>query len=409
MKILTPKIFLFFLFLSFYSCEQSTDSLEKPSGVFENLTQELIIPENVDTLLIGKNGSKIAIKGNSFVDKNGNPVSGNIQLSVKEMLSLESVLEENISTVTKNGILETRGMLKIEAFSNGEKIRLGEGKTIDVFFPKRAGEHKEMKLYYGEENDLGILEWKIADNEEDIIRTEKVSKRISVKHRLYNDLENKNTLLKNNSEAIQLLDSLITFTELEKQNLLGTSLRIHWLLFDDGDFEVLRIDGQVPAKKKEELKSNLNNIPYVIPFFREGIAYDMTGVIDIIFSENPNFNPDDDFYVLNATQLGWINCDIFIEFDAPKIDMLVKAPGNSTIKVLFKNYNTIVSGYEKEAGYEFSNIPQREAIEIIAINYVDPKKPMFSLTQTSVDSVVMVDPLQSISIDDLKFKLGELN
>ncbi|MFK7933797.1 MAG: hypothetical protein AB8G22_09815 [Saprospiraceae bacterium] len=178
---------------------------ESPKPLNNGITEELIkneIAESLnnkstfvlnnqkDTIILGKNGTKIKVEQNAFVDSSGQAVNEKIELVVKEVTKLSEMIHENISTVTANGILETKGMMKIEAYYEGQLLKLSEGKSLDVFFPVDEVKDENANLYYGIENEENVIEWEIA---EDLIKEEvnddKYITDISIKYRFVEDLD----------------------------------------------------------------------------------------------------------------------------------------------------------------------------------------------------------------------------
>lgn len=364
-----------------------------------------------DTIVKGRKGTKIQIDKNTFTDIDGNPVKGVIDLFVKEVMSPEDIIRENISTIAEEGILETRGMMKIEAFSQGKKLKLADNKNISIYFPTRSYASEDVKLYYGKENENRIVEWEIAaEAETKVFSEDKIKLDISIKYRLLEDLDNRNAYFKNRSGGQDLLKNVLTFTDEEKEKLLDGYVRIYWILFEDGDLEVYAIEGNISSAKKKEIENKLNKIPFVEPFEREGDVADLNGTIDVLFYENEEYD-EENFYVLTTERLGWINCDIFIDFEAPKVEMFVNVQGEREVKVLFKNYDTVISGYVVNERYYFGKVPKEEPIEIIVMEY-DNEQDMikYSLTETVVkEEINKISPYELLTIDELKSKLELLN
>jgi len=370
------------------------------------------IKNEKDTLIVSKKGIKLKIDKHSFVDANGQQVTEEVEVKIKEVTNAKEMLFENISTITKNGILETKGMIKIEAYANGEALKMAENKNLEISFPTNGKENDNASLYYGKENDNNIIEWEIDNTLEDHKTIEeKYITDISIKYKLLEDLDNKNAYFKNKSDGHKVLREVLTFSEVEKKRLLNDYIRIFWILFDDGDLEVYRINGNISQQRKEEIENKLNNVAYIKPFIREGDVAEMDGVIDIRFFENKDHQEAKEFYQLTVSKLGWINCDIFIKFNSPKIDMYVDVEKDADVKILFKNYDTIITGYPKDNKTIFSKIPQEEPINIIAIKY-DPERngALYSITETIAQkNVSKLAPFQFLTLDELGKKIESLN
>jgi hypothetical protein len=78
-----------------------------------------------------------------------------------------------------------------------------------------------------------------------------------------------------------------------------------------------------------------------------------------------------DYYFMNSSKLGWINCDRFYENGKPKGEIIVDAGDNKnlTVKVIFKNIKSLMALYNKGDGeYVTSNIPMGESVRYIVVD-----------------------------------------
>lgn len=85
-----------------------------------------------------ESGTVIRIPENAFVDKNGNPVTGNVQLSYLEYRDPVDFILGNIPMDHTEGgeqyHFNSAGMFKIQARKENEEVFLGEGKNIALDF-----------------------------------------------------------------------------------------------------------------------------------------------------------------------------------------------------------------------------------------------------------------------------------
>ena len=83
-----------------------------------------------------------------FIPKSAFGGITNVQLQLKESYSKDSYFFNCLSTqTTKNQVLTTAGMVKIEAFVNGKEVQLQNGKEITIHFPKKDPEDKGYRLF----------------------------------------------------------------------------------------------------------------------------------------------------------------------------------------------------------------------------------------------------------------------
>lgn len=93
------------------------------------------------------NKSTVSIPANALCDANGNPHSGVFRLKVIEALDPLAFFANKLSTVSDGELLESGGMMKIEAFDeNDEPLYMREGSMAEVTLPT-ARFNPEMTLF----------------------------------------------------------------------------------------------------------------------------------------------------------------------------------------------------------------------------------------------------------------------
>lgn len=132
--------------------------------------QKLKVNTQKDTVLVLKEGTKLSIKANSFVDAKSNLVNGTIDLNVTEYYKLSDMLLANLSTTSNGKQLETGGMLYVEAKKGEANLALRENSSIEISFPT-ASKKEGMQLFSGEWKN-GIINWQLENKTEEVIAEE---------------------------------------------------------------------------------------------------------------------------------------------------------------------------------------------------------------------------------------------
>jgi hypothetical protein len=123
--------------------KQETGILNDYLKKFEEPTQNFII-----------NSSDLETVG-------GKPVGKNIQIELKELTNQRQLFRTNAQTVSNGQILVSGGAYFINMTSNGQQLKLKEGKSLSVAFPKLSD--REMALFYGQRDSLGQINWQKAN------------------------------------------------------------------------------------------------------------------------------------------------------------------------------------------------------------------------------------------------------
>lgn len=111
------------------------------------------IDTQVETKLTLNKGTEVCIPANAFCHKDGIPISNtNVELVFKEAFNYLDMMDQELYTQTEDAMLETGGMLYIQAIQEGQELILREGMTIDLTYPAQK-ELKNMELFVGVENN----------------------------------------------------------------------------------------------------------------------------------------------------------------------------------------------------------------------------------------------------------------
>lgn len=113
--------------------------------------------------IVAANGTEILLPPNGFIDKDGKPISGNITLEVKEMLSTQDAIGNYLSTLSEGRILETGGMFEIQAKQNGKELKLKKGSKAVVNLPANY-QKKDMQVFAPVRGNNGATEWKLTES-----------------------------------------------------------------------------------------------------------------------------------------------------------------------------------------------------------------------------------------------------
>lgn len=87
------------------------------------------------------------------------------------------------------------------------------------------------------------------------------------------------------------------------------------------------------------------------------------GIDDSISTDDVNY------YVLKSSNLGWINCDRFINRRTKRLKYKIKIKNSEGAKIsmVFKAYNAVLPSWQRQGYYDFQMVPENEKVTIIAI------------------------------------------
>lgn len=430
MKIFSiKKLITLILILSFFiGCKTQPEKplLEK----LEKKEETFLINTQRDTILEGKEGTLIYLEKESFHDSGFNLITDSIQISLVELYQTKDIISQSISMLAGEKILETGGMINLSARSNGKDLQLT--KDVVVHFPKNKNE-ENMNLFYGISDSTGIMEWEIEE-----ASTYRLQNRIQAWYTKYDFIDDTRLRLINGKSYIDTAHQHFNFSEKEIEELLNKTVDAKYILFYDSEMYFTKIEGsKISRKLRRKIKNRVKDFPKCKPYTINGESIDMEGffkiwteVIPPKYKSKENYLKSIEkklsdsnekkssielaelqYYIFDSRNLGWMNCDRFINSNAKKTDLIVKVPKskNVFVKIIFKNYKTVMTGIEKRKKFIFKNLPIGEPIKIVVL---DEKKgtPRLQIVDTSVSKEsIEIKNLTEYSLEELQEKLRELN
>ncbi len=119
--------------------------------------QNFIIKSNKDTIIKGEKGTQLHFPMNAFA---GIPDNTPIDIKLKECYDYASILAEHLTTKSGDNLLQTGGMIYVQAFANGKELMLQ--KPMEIQFSSAESKLKGMQLFSGERKmeKNGAMDWK---------------------------------------------------------------------------------------------------------------------------------------------------------------------------------------------------------------------------------------------------------
>ncbi len=134
--------------------DNSKENLLITQNFFSKLSsasQFYTINASKDTNIICSNGTALNIKANSFTNQNKALVKGMVRLEIKEAYNFTDVIAHGLHTVSNSNLLESAGMVYINATQNSQALDVNIRQPIRVTL---ASLHKKdnIQLFYLDKN-----------------------------------------------------------------------------------------------------------------------------------------------------------------------------------------------------------------------------------------------------------------
>lgn len=435
---------------------------------FGKKAQVFTIKANQDTIITCKEGTTLEIKGNSFISKKtGNKIKGTVQLKVKEYYESSEMILANLSTTCGNAILETGGMLHINAFADNEECSLAEGSDIEIGFP--YSKRKEgMELFYGEWKE-NVIDWKQAYKgdgvevaDETVIDIAPVLNIQDEESQVFYIVEEMPEFPGGDTALRKYLASNAKYPYSELGNGVEGKVYVEFIVDKSGypkDIRVKRglskmLDKQavyavsnMPKWKPAKQRGKPVNVLFTltIPFVRpetelsEGDikqaqkTEDNLNEFDFDVEKNYYSNTSRIFrdlenkiekdsllatdikevnrYILSAKQLGWINCDRFYNSKKPATNIFIQSDGSTDIIVnaIFQRIKSLIRGRNQSGRITFNNLPIGEKVTIVALKTVH-NKIFLAVKKIEVDGAGEIKlKYKPVSMKVLKREMKKLN
>src|SRR5690606_4309370 len=429
------------------------------------IPESFVINTSKDTTLICKEGTRLIIEANSFVNADNEPVQGTVNLSVTEYYKLSDMLLANLSTTSNGELLETGGMLYIEAKQGNSELKLKENASIEIHFPTQA-KKENMQLFSGEWKD-GVMNWELQKNTRvleneiepiNLIGQEPGSDDVEVPFAVieqppvFPGCENleKEQQRKCTSDALNRL--VQNNFNANIANALGLRGRMratsHFKIDEEGNIisvqsrgphptleaEANRVVGLIPKMQPGMQRGKTVTVQYLLPMIFQvdgltGNTVVMGGLptanvpkADSIITSNFEkslvkesstryMSTNVNSYILRTLNLGWINCDRFINGRTERIKYSIKNPDNNktVVSMIFKSINSVLPSRNINGVHSFGTVGKNENVVLVAI-----KKDNDKLYFDAVETKTQEDPdikfnFKEVTVEELKDELKKLN
>ncbi|MEO1218621.1 MAG: OmpA family protein [Bacteroidota bacterium] len=310
------------------------------------------LKKGIETRIVTKGGAVIFIPYDVLETEDGSPIEEAVKLKVRECVQRSDMILTGLDSHSPDGMMETAGMFQILAFSGDKKLKLKEGRKIELYVPT-AKVKEDMQLYTSNIAPPGDPN-------------------------IFEDWENDSTWnMPDSSRYVAVSQTVwLNMKEAEKMNFRKPAGELVETLVDT---------------------SWQNDVPVIIE--KTHVFRKPRPSLEYLRSRNRPY-----FYGLNLSRLGWINCDRFMFDKRPKTELLVKNNYERPmiLKLVFKSQNGIMSGSYVSGTYlGFSNLPIGEKATLVAIGKGEKDKELVFATKDFRIS-------QDMKIDELELREGSL-
>lgn len=407
-----------------------SESLDVTPNKFE------ISPDS-DTLLFGEQGTAIFIPSDAFY-LDSSELDKKITITLKEYYNMSDILMQNLSTQTPDKLLETGGMIHIEASVGDQKKSLKYGKELIVHFPKNGSTADDMQLFSQGFYDMQTGSSRAVVWEEEPRSGGYEIDTITPIIMKYADLDSDYMLLTDGTNIWDWLENEVELTEEERDYVRLRDVAIEFVVTTTGEVTDVKPEKEYDMNKIERLIKVVEEIPTLIPFKRSGKLIEMPSwvrfavrfippkyttdkeYLKTLENKYPNFEKQSindlttvelNYFIFSSAKLGWLNVDRFVDDPAPKVNMTLTLdnPEDLMVKLIYKEYKSVVPADFKNNIYEFNGIPENKKFTLMVIRN-EPGKISMSITEhTTKSGPITGVTFKDYTMEELKKELKKLD
>ena len=365
--------------------------------------------------LVGPHGTIVRIPPNAFVTKSGKQVTGPVVFEFKEVATKADILLTNVPTVSNGQILESGGVVYLDAKAEDEPLEIAEDKSIEVEFPQEKTK-EGMQGFSGKYDQNGQMNWTAMESPLTADANTLIFKdgKHTVQGYLYSMI-NQYSDCYGTEQFEVLVDFDIPTGRTDKVRIVGYAPCYYEAVPEIMKNVVWKTDASEPGIGQVKFKVDFNNPgsgpnhPWnhkPIPADEAFTYYDPN--YEIAADQNATTRLTNR---LQVTNLGWVNWD---KFDTPpaRQDFVVKMKGGmekgyARVFVVY-DFKTIILDAKQvaEDSYKFEQVPVGIPGYVIGVSYLK-KQPYLVVEKMDISGKDVKLALKPTSIEEMKAQVGQ--
>lgn len=133
----------------------SEDKFLKSAGI---PLQNFEIDASQTQIIVAEKGTRLIFQKGCFINLKGEIIKEKVNIQIFEAITMDKMVQANLTTTSQGKLLETGGMFYLEAKANGERLQINPKNPVYVEIPtknKKSG----MQLYQGIREENGNINW----------------------------------------------------------------------------------------------------------------------------------------------------------------------------------------------------------------------------------------------------------
>lgn len=365
--------------------------LQALSPLFEQtMPASQLFAAQADKVIIvkGKNGTKLTIPAYAFTTDDNKTVLGELQLELKELYDVPSLLLANLPTLSDRGLLASESTLYLAATdAQGKPLKVSKGITVEI---PTADKERNRGLFYGNSHTDGTWRWVASAADE---------RRSSPNNYSTNPTDpNNNTnllpdLMLGGGSASPITALMPMLARCYRWVQQYACLPVAWLPY-------------LPASA-QWTNNNAADYPFGV------ISSDSNQDTTADYRPRRAYRLPRTGNTFTITQTGWLSIHRYQPFYAAKrtISTHIDAPKDATVSafLVLKNMSVVVPATrDAQNNYRFEHVPGGMKGYIVAMTYKQNQPYIDVLPMQTSDHKVATLSLRPTTVEQLKYQVGQL-
>lgn len=407
--------------------------------ILEQKKQSFCIAPKGDTTIRLDQGTIIYIPPFAF----GEREEKCIIFRAKEFYKKSDMVLENLSTTSNGSLLESEGMIYIEALADDEQISLAPDKELTIYMPTN-NTRDDVGIFYGDRDaHTDIMNWATSNVGITGLEVGPITNCFTPNPNMADNIECRRCkfFMCRIARVGKGIKGMFNAEQREDNRFVRQCQRAYRriergdnsasLPTRGGTMQNQSIDsiGTAPCAQLDSLmaKFGVDNVRDLLLAMNKDLmekygvstleelraAIEAQKLRDIeIRMEGGNATMNEmSYYMFNTRKLGWINIDAFSKLAGARKDMLtdLKHSSYSDCKAVFKNVRGILPAQEHQTHFwYFGSVPMNNSCWVVGLKYIN-KQAYLSLEETKTTEKYTSFKFRSVSPDELKEALKVLD
>lgn len=395
--------------------------------------------------IVGEKGFRVVFPELAFVDDEGNIVLGEVEVKLTEYTSNTEFAEAGLTTLTTSGeLLETGGMINLEASSGGKKVHLSPGKEVTIEVPDLKNQ-EGFRTFYGSGTD--IITWSTEPTNSNSDTTERPFDGYTIKMLKSTQSINGNAaqfvIFKNWKPLDAYVNENLKVSDDVRKNIKKDGIPFIYTIEFNAMGKIKSVKPKYPEYSKNTLISEIqgqikgllmdapplalndgnleNGKSYDLVFATAKNYIDGKGPLFISapLNNNPktkptsvetNVNPNAEnvsSFAMNSSQLTKINCDKFSGSSSKDTQTFHFERADALVYIVFLDQRSLIQPKGSNGHYEMHKVPTGSLVRYVAVVYGDDGSiRMGTLEERTKNGKVEIPATSEFSAEALKAALS---